>query len=62
MRIELLRPTGSDSEWQVLVDGEGVVAFSGPEAEQRAQQCFLELRTRLLAREANEDAPIAPGA
>ena len=48
MRIELLRPNDPDTLWRVALEGEVAVAFSGPDAEQRAEHCYLELKTRLV--------------
>lgn len=49
MRVELMRPTQPDAEWRVAVNGQSVVAFAGPDAEQRAEQSYRELLCRLDA-------------
>lgn len=48
VRVDHIR----DGEWLVSMNGRDVIAFSGPEAELRAQQCARELQLRLeLSRE-----------
>ena len=47
MRLELLRASDEQSAWQVALEGDVVVAFAGPDAEQRAQRCYTELKARL---------------
>ena len=49
MRVELVRPTQPDTEWRIAVNGQAVVAFAGPEAENRAQACYRELNDRLAS-------------
>ena len=55
MRIELLRPSDPNTTWQVTLEGEVAVAFSGPDAEQRAGNCYLELKARLTELQRVED-------
>ena len=43
VRVDHIR----DGEWLVSMNGRDVIAFSGPEAELRAQQCARELQLRL---------------
>jgi len=35
-------------EWRVTMNGEHAIAFVGPDAEVRAEDCARELRLRLL--------------
>lgn len=55
MRIELLQSNDPDALWQVALEGEVAMAFSGPAAEQRAQQCYLELKARLTELDASPE-------
>lgn len=55
MRIELLRPRDPDMLWQITVEGEVAVAFSGPDAAQRAQHCYLELKARLTQSDGDDE-------
>lgn len=43
LRVDQIR----DDEWCVSMNGEHVIAFAGPDAEVRAQQCARELQVRL---------------
>lgn len=57
MRIELLQPRDPDTLWQVAVEGEVAVAFSGPDAARRAQHCYLELKARLTPSDVDDEQP-----
>jgi hypothetical protein len=48
MRVELVRPKHPDQEWRIAVNGSSVVAFAGPGAEQRAEECYHQLTDRLF--------------
>ena len=43
LRVDHIR----DDEWCVSMNGEHVIAFAGPDAELRAEQCARELQMRL---------------
>ena len=43
LRVDRIR----DEEWCVSMNGEHVIAFAGPDAELRAEQCARELQLRL---------------
>jgi len=47
MGVELERPTHPNDDWRISWNGRSVVAFAGPEAQERAEQCYRELITRL---------------
>ena len=47
MGVELKRPTHPNDDWRISWNGRSIVAFAGPDAEERAERCYRELISRL---------------
>jgi hypothetical protein len=54
MGVELKRPAHPNDEWRIAWNGRSVVAFAGPDAEERAELCYRQLIARLVPDEADQ--------